>query len=217
MSFHDHEQFDHIRSDLASLLVSTTAQFARNAGLQPLAPASLRQMSAPLEVVSAELLMFGCDTWPDSARCPDPVISDDAAMAPAPLPRQVRNKVWLWTLLALVLSTTFTIAFSNLFGVPPPNFFFGFAVTTVALMFGSTYGVALAILVPLVTHFVVYQLNIDPPVALPTLAYHAAIALFHLCLAIFVPLMVLKAIKFRTNILGRPMGADPLKRALGLI
>lgn len=75
MSFHSHSQFEQIRGDLASLLISTAAQFARNVGLNEMDSAAVqRQMSVPIEDLAGELLMFGCDAWPESARAEAEVI-----------------------------------------------------------------------------------------------------------------------------------------------
>lgn len=215
MSYHDHAKFNRMRADLGRMLVATASQFAAGAKLDPLRKESLGQMSVPVEAVAAELLMFGCDAWPNSAASPEDSVTPLTIAAYKAPPSRCRPIMWV--LLALAGSTLFTVGFDYLVDGPPPNFFFSFAITAIALMFGSTYGVALGLLCPLAAHFIVHQLSLDPPVQLPTLAYEALVAIYHLSLAIIIPWMVIKALSFRTLVLGRPFGADPLKRALGLV
>ncbi|MBB4373323.1 hypothetical protein GGD63_006145 [Bradyrhizobium sp. cir1] len=59
------------RQHLAGRLLLTVREFARDHGLQDLDEAALRQMAVKVDDVAGELLMFGCDHWPESARGED--------------------------------------------------------------------------------------------------------------------------------------------------
>ncbi|SFJ24537.1 hypothetical protein [Bradyrhizobium sp. Gha] len=59
------------RQLLVSRLLSTVREFSGDHGLQDLDEAALRQMAVKLDDVAGELLMFGCDHWPESARGED--------------------------------------------------------------------------------------------------------------------------------------------------
>lgn len=208
MSYHPHRDFEQMRSDLGSMLVYTTSQFARQHGLQPVQEKSLTQMTQSVDGVAGELLMFGCDAWPDCAR-------SEADVAPAD--RAPAVSYWGWTLFALFASTLFTLTFHYAFPeTPPPSFIYAFTITAVAVMLGSTYGVALALLVPLATRFVVFQLSLVPPATLPSIGFQAVTEVFYVAVAILFPWFILKAISFRSK-MGTPFGADPLKRKLGLV
>ncbi|MET4217859.1 hypothetical protein ABIB00_003071 [Bradyrhizobium sp. LB14.3] len=63
--------FDLKRQLLARRLLSTAREFARDHGLPDLDQTALRQMSVQLDDVAGELLMFGHDVWPESARSED--------------------------------------------------------------------------------------------------------------------------------------------------
>jgi len=68
MSYHQPERFREHQENLAALFISAAAQYSKNVGLQPFSEDSLRQMSHGLSDVAGEVLMFGSDAWPESAK-----------------------------------------------------------------------------------------------------------------------------------------------------
>lgn len=59
------------RQLLAKRLLWTAREFAGDNGLSALDESALRQMSVRLDDVAGELLMFGHNAWPESARSED--------------------------------------------------------------------------------------------------------------------------------------------------
>lgn len=69
--FFSEPTFQLMRQLLVRRLLSTAREFARDHDLPALDESALRQMSVKLDDVAGELLMFGYDAWPESARSED--------------------------------------------------------------------------------------------------------------------------------------------------
>lgn len=67
-TFSSETAFQLTRQLLAKRLLSTAREFARDHDLPAMDETALRQMSVKLDDVAGEILMFGHDAWPESAR-----------------------------------------------------------------------------------------------------------------------------------------------------
>lgn len=68
MSFHSNAAFRDLATGLTKEVLATAAAYAASHALQPLDPSKLSQMTDPLESTMGQVLMFGCNAWPDDAR-----------------------------------------------------------------------------------------------------------------------------------------------------
>ncbi|WP_448035163.1 hypothetical protein [Bradyrhizobium liaoningense] len=75
MTFSSEITFNLKRRLPAKRLLSTAREYARDHGLPALDETALRQMSVKLDDVAGEILMFGHDAWPESARSEDKAVA----------------------------------------------------------------------------------------------------------------------------------------------
>ena len=68
MAYYDAQEFALLRERLSEVLQSAAAKFAKENGLDELSESSLRQMNTSIDQISSEILFFGCNAWPESAR-----------------------------------------------------------------------------------------------------------------------------------------------------
>lgn len=194
MSFHGTAEFSTMKENLAHLFASTAAQYAENCGLGVLSERALSQMTVPLQDTAAEVLMFGCNAWPDSARTDAvetirPFEVNASETDPPP-----QHTALLWSLATLLISTP--LAFLLSFYIPGHvgSVFYGFGVMAIAMVFGSRYAALLGLLSPILHNL----LDVPPMFTFtwPTTP-EEALAAFYMVLAFGVPWMIQQSIKLR--------------------
>lgn len=75
MTFHNANEFTGMVTDLKSVIMAAASEYFVSKNLPPLDTDALNQMSVDLDSVITELIMFGADAWPESARPEPPVFS----------------------------------------------------------------------------------------------------------------------------------------------
>lgn len=189
MSYHDPEEFSSLKDNLASLFVSTAAQFASNCGLERLQEKSLAQLSPSLEDVAGEVLMFGSNAWPASAQ------PAEAMETPCPFeinPSEVdppRHRALLWSLATFLITVPLAFLIYAATGAGA-GYTLGFGVLVVAVMFGTTHALLLSALSPILS-----DLLVTPPIFVfswPT-ATEALSVPFYMAIALVVPWLIRRA------------------------
>jgi hypothetical protein len=209
MSFHSASDFEGMKRDLSELFVSTAAQFAKNIGLEGFDQLALRQMTAALDDVAGEVLMFGGDAWPESAKdgystdiCP--ISGPDLEAYPSETDPPPPSTALLFTLATLMVSAPLSFLLS---AIAPHggSLFYAFGVMAVSMVFGTRYALVLAVLSPLLHNL------FD---VLPSLTFtfpdkvEIVVAVFYMATALVMPWAVRSSLRLR-RFLGRPKPPTP--------
>jgi K+-sensing histidine kinase KdpD len=216
MSFHGAKEFADLKNNLAQLFVSTATQFASNCGLESMDEAALyHQMSTKLEDVASEVLMFGTNTWPDTALDQSP---STALPSSEPLretyPSETDPPVSLSSALLYTLGTllvTAPLAFLLSAFVPSHigTFFYAIGVMSVSMVFGTRCGLILALISP-----VLHNLFDIPPTFSFTWPQPIEVvsAVCFLSIAVAVPFLMRTAFRIRVA-LAQPRPASSTRNS----
>lgn len=195
MTFHSSSNFDAIRNDLGELLLSTLAQYAVNRGLGPIDRDSLHQMATPLNDVAGEMLMFGANTWPESARAEEAsILPFEAAPSETDPPR---SPAILFSTVCLAVAITGSILLHAYFGFGQFSILH-LAVVTIAILFGTQS----ALLAGTVAHGA-YNFFVVPPALAFTIPTESEVVMsaFSLSMAVAVPWLIKNAPAWRSRLL----------------
>lgn len=136
-------QFARLSSALGGVIVTHTNRFAQEHGLPPMREAGLDQMSTRLDDFAAELLMFGNDTWPESAGAYQDNETTHEASPSGIDPPQPALPCLLCT--AGAVASSLVLGAAALFTIGTGDYFaIAFAVLSVALFFGPLYALTAA-------------------------------------------------------------------------
>lgn len=136
-------QFAQLSSSLGGVIIEQASKFAAERQLPPMRAAGLDQMSTKIDEFAAELLMFGHDTWPESAG-PEEEVTHEAGPSDVDPPRSLLAAS-LITLGAVVVSVPATMFLTSLLSFPLPGIFYVLTALALALIFGSTHGLVVAV------------------------------------------------------------------------
>jgi hypothetical protein len=200
MSFHSASDFEGMKHDLSELFVSTAAQFAKNIGLESFDHLALCQMSAALDDVAGEVLMFGADAWPESAQDGYssnvyPIAGQDLETYPSETdpPVPTNNAALFYTLATLLV----TVPLSTILSVFVPHggaLFYAFGVMGAAMVFGTRPALLLAVLSPifhnLLDVFPTWSLTLPDKI-------EAICAAFYLTTALVMPWAIRNSLRLR--------------------
>jgi hypothetical protein len=204
MPFKSAAQFSQLTSSLGGVIIEHTSKFAAQHKLPPMNAAGLDQMSAKIDDFAAELLMFGCDTWPDSAATDGTELTHESIASDVDPPKTVQTSLPSLRSLPSCLACTFgTVAASlalgaaALFTIGTGDYFtIAFGVLAVALFFGPVHALTAAGTAALLHNFFL----VGTPFAFeaPT-KVEITMTVFFLGLALAAPWLADRAAKWRNR------------------
>jgi K+-sensing histidine kinase KdpD len=186
--------FDQLSSALGGVIVELAGKFAQEHDLPPMQAAGLDQMSTRLDDFAAELLMFGTDTWPESAASDLTEVTHEVSPSHVDPPR-VALPCLVCTLGLAVASVA--LGAVALFTVGTGDYFtIAFAVLTAALFFGPVHALSAAGTATLLHNFFLVgtPLNFDVPSKV-----ECTMVVFFLALAVATPWLARAAAKWRNR------------------
>ncbi len=137
MSFHSVSEFHSLKTRLGERLQEATSLYAHENTLLPLNRAALHQMSTDLDHTAGELLMFGCDVWPESARGDENDMTVETTPSETDPPRL--SAALFWSIVALGVTLPVSALLYHFIG--GGNYWaITFGIVTIAMLFGSVHG-----------------------------------------------------------------------------
>jgi K+-sensing histidine kinase KdpD len=185
-------RFAQLSSALGGIIIEHTNAFAKEHELPPMQAAGLDQMSTKLDDFAAELLMFGTDTWPESAASDEAEVTHEAAPSDVDPPKSA---------LPCSLCTFGAVAASLILGAialftfgTGDYFTIAFGVLAVALFFGPLQALTAASSAALLHNFFLVgtPFEFDRPTKV-----EMTMAVFFVALALITPWLARQAAKWR--------------------
>jgi K+-sensing histidine kinase KdpD len=186
-------QFALLSSALGGEILKHTNRFAQERGLPPMRAAGLDQMSTKLDDIAAELLMFGHDTWPDSAGPEEAEVTHEAAPSDVDPPTNALAFT-LCAMAAVLVSVPATMFLHAILDFPLPGIFYVLTAVTTALIFGSTHG-----LIVTACNAIAHNLVVEPPALDFTMPNQSELYLAACCITLVLatPWIARRAAKWR--------------------
>lgn len=194
-------QFTQLSSALGGIIIENASRFAQEHNLPPMQVAGLDQMSTSLDEFAGELLMFGSDTWPESAADGEE-IAHEAAPSDVDPPAIGRFFACNLCVFATVIVSLLTGALAH-FTIGTGDYFtIAFGVLAVALFFGPLYALSAAGSAALLHNF--FLVGLPFQFDMPT-KVELTMVVFFVGLAVVTPWLAHHAAKWR----GRSLTTSP--------
>jgi K+-sensing histidine kinase KdpD len=185
-------RFAQLSSALGGIIIEHTNAFAKEHALPPMQAAGLDQMSTKLDDFAAELLMFGHDTWPESAASDESEVTHEAAPSDVDPPKSALP-CSLCTIAAV--ATSLALGAVGLYTIGTGDYFtIAFAVLAISLFFGPLQALTAAGSAALLHNFflVGVPFEFDRPSKV-----ELTMSVFFFALAVATPWLARRAAKWR--------------------
>ncbi|MCK1543367.1 hypothetical protein IVB12_15735 [Bradyrhizobium sp. 179] len=197
MPFKSAARFSQLSSALGGVIIEHASKFAAEHQLPPMQAAGLDQMSTKIDDFAGELLMFGHDTWPESATSDETEITHEAAPSDVDPPRSVLPFIFV-AFGSVLVSVPATMFLHALLDFPLPGIFYILTAITTALIFGSVHGLIVAAF-----NAAAHNLVVEPPALTFNVPSQSELYLFACCvtLVLLTPWIASHAAKWRNRLL----------------
>lgn len=206
MPIYREQDFTHMNEELTTLILSTATRYAQDKGLPQLDVNAMSQMSVSLSQTANEILMFGCDAWPESARADEVELSPlPFEIAPSETDPPRTAAFFTWSMASLAAALPVTLLLSHLIR-GPTGIFYALGVIGISIAFGTFQGLLQSAAVSLANNFFLIHpsFSFSTPSRVEVFCFGC-----YALLALAVPVLIRLAPWLRKHALAIPLNSLP--------